>query len=170
MDDKDLSKENEVVTQDNGNKDEGKPFKVFDTEEEYQNAVNKMFRSKLPPKEEFEEFKTWKESQKTEQQKFADLQVELEKSKNSNSSYEHLIEVIDSGVSKEFREFVSDKVGRMEGEFTKNLKDFLKNNPKMLESTQPIKTVNTAPKMNGTTNNLNSTNQIMNDLIRSSRN
>lgn len=170
MDEKDLSKENEVVTQDNGNKDEGKAFKVFDTEEDYNNAVNKILRGKLPPKEELEAFKTWKESQKTEQQKFADLQVELEKSKNSNSSYEHLIEVIDSGVSKEFREFVSDKVGRMEGEFTKNLKDFLKNNPKMLESTQPIKTVNTAPKMNGTTNNLNSTNQIMNDLIRSSRN
>lgn len=169
MDDKDLTKNEEVVTQDNTNKDEGKPFKVFETQEEYQNAVNKMFRDKLPPKEELEAYKNWKESQKTQEQKYADLSVELEKSKNSNNNYEHLIEVIDKGVSKEFREFVADKVGKMEGDFSKNLNDYLKNNPKFIETSQ-IKTVNTSPKLNGGTNNLSSTNQIMNDLIRSSRN
>lgn len=169
MDEKEVTKNEEVVTQDNGNKDEGRAFKTFKTEEDYNDAVNKILRSKLPPKEDLEAFKTWKENQKTQEQKYADLSVELEKSKHSNSNYEHLIEVIDNGVSKEFREFVADKVGKMEGDFSKNLKDFLKNNPKMIETTQ-IKTVNTSPKLTGGTNNLSSTNQIMNDLIRSSRN
>lgn len=169
MDDKEVTKNDEVVTQDNGNKDEGKAFKSFKTEEDYNNAVNKILRDKLPPKEELEAFKNWKENQKTQEQKYADLSVALEKANNSNKNYENLVEVIDSGVAKEFRKFVASEVGAMEGDFSKNLKEYLKNNPKFIETAQ-IKTVNTSPKLTGGTNNQNSTNQIMNDLIRSSRN
>lgn len=169
MDNNESTKNEEVVTQDNANKDEGKAFKSFKTEEDYNNAVNKILRDKLPPKEELEAFKNWKENQKTQEQKYADLSVELEKANNSNKNYEHLVEVIDSGVAKEFRKFVASEVGAMEGDFSKNLKEYIKNNPKFVETAQ-IKTVNTSPKLTGGTNNQNSTNQIMNDLIRSSRN
>lgn len=170
MDDKEVTKNEEVVTQDNGNKDEGRAFKTFKTEEDYNDAVNKILRSKLPPKEDLEAFKTWKENQKTQEQKYADLTLELEKSNNSTKAYQNLIEVIDSGVKKEFRDFVADKVGKEEGEFGKNLKAFLKDNPQFLEGNNQIKTVNTSPKLNGNVNGLSSTNQFMNDAIRSLRN
>lgn len=164
------NKNEEVVTQDNANKDEGKAFKIFKTEEDYQNAVNKIIRDKVPSKEKLDAFKKWEENQKTQEQKYADLTLELEKSNNSRKNYENLIEVIDSGVKKEFRDFVADKVGKEEGDFGKNLKAFLKDNPQFIEGNTQIKTVNTSPKLNGNTNGINSTNQFMNDAIRSLRN
>lgn len=164
------NKDEEVVTQDNANKDEGKAFKVFKTEEDYQNAVNKIIRDKVPSKEKLDAFKKWEENQKTQEQKYADLTLELEKSNNSRKNYENLIEVIDSGVKKEFRDFVADKVGKEEGDFGKNLKTFLKDNPQFIEGNTQIKTVNTSPKLNGNINGINSTNQFMNDAIRSLRN
>ena len=44
-------------------------FKVFKTKEEYDNAFNKMKASILPPKEEMEQFKKWKEAQKSDGEK-----------------------------------------------------------------------------------------------------
>ena len=64
-------------------------------------------------------------------------------------------------------------VAKKEGDFDKNLKQFLKENPEYTGSTEPtvVKKVSSSLNMSGKPNtNQNETNQAMNDLIRSVRN
>lgn len=160
--------ENQVGTQANENKDEGKAFKTFQTEAEYNKAVNSILKSKLPPKEEMDAFKNWKDSQKTAEQKQAEKEAEYLKKDNLISNLEKENAILKAGV-KEDVDYVLFKVGKMEGDFKENLAKFLKENPKYTSKETVIKTVGTSAKLDGTTRTENTTNQIMNDLIRSSR-
>lgn len=161
---------NEVGTQANENKDEGKAFKIFQTEEEYNKAVNSILRSKLPPKEELDAFKTWKENQKTIEEKQAETEEKLRKANETILNLQNTNEVKDAGVKKEFVKFVTSEVNELEGSFSENLAKFLKENPQYTANNQVVKTVGTSAKMDGTTRTEKTTNQIMNNLIRSVRN
>lgn len=108
-------------------------FKVFKTQEEYQNAINSMMKSKLPKKEEMEEFKKWQESKKTEAEKQTELTKNNVDLTNRNALLEQKLLVSDSNVPKEYRDFVQFTVSQMEGDFEENLKDYLKNNPQYLQ-------------------------------------
>ena len=115
-------------------KNEGKAFKTFQTEEEYENAVKSILKQKLPPKEEMEAFKTWKENQKTEEQKQSEKEAEYQKTLSQNTSLEQENKVLKSGVNVDDVDYVVFKVSKMEGDFAQNLKSFLKDNPKYLYS------------------------------------
>ena len=106
-------------------------FKVFKTKKEYDDAYNKMKASILPPKEEMEQFKKWKESQKTQEDKYNELIKENGEKEAfiSNLKMENM--VLKSGITDDDEvEFIVYKVGKMDGDFAENLKEYLANNPK----------------------------------------
>ena len=112
------------------NKTEGKAYKVFNTEEEYQNAVDKIIASKLPKKEEVEAFKKWQENNKTEEEK----KIELENQIKSLNSVKQENLVLKKGVKADDVDYVLFKVLKMDGDFEENLESYLKENPKYLNS------------------------------------
>lgn len=159
-----------VGTQANTNKDEGKAEKTY-TQEEY-NALDKKLKAKYEKKYEgidIAKYKEWEESQKTAEQKQAEKEAEYLKKDDKISSLEKELAVLKAGV-KEDTDYVLFKVSKMEGDFEENLAKFLKENPRFTSSeNKNIKTVGTSAKLDGTSRTENSTNQTMNDLIRSAR-
>lgn len=113
-------------------------FKVFKTKEEYQKAVDSLMSSKLPKKEEVEEFKKWQESKKTEAEKQAELTKNNVDLTNRNNLLEQKLLVSDVGVPKDYRDFVQFTVSQMEGNFEENLNDYLKDNPQYLAKENAI--------------------------------
>lgn len=104
--------------------------------------VNELIESRLarakkqmPSKEELEAFKQWKESQKTEAEKFAQKEQEYQSvlSEKENLRRENL--VLKVGVNSEDADYVLYKVSRMDGEFEDNLNAFLTENSKFLNNT-----------------------------------
>lgn len=117
-------------------------FKVFKTKEEYQKAVDSLMSSKLPKKEEMEEFKKWQEGKKTEAEKQTELTKNNVDLTNKNTLLEQKLLVSDSNVPKEYRDFVQFTVSQMEGNFEDNLSDYLKNNPQYLSKEEVTETTN----------------------------
>lgn len=113
------------------NKKEG-AFKVFQTQEDYQKAVDALMKSKLPSKEEMEEFKKYKESKKTDAEKAAEKETAYQKALTDVEEKDKTIAILRSGVSKDYEDFVQYTVSKMEGDFEENLTQFLKDNPKYL--------------------------------------
>ena len=163
--------EKEIGTQANENKDEGKAEKTY-TQEEY-NALDKKLKTKYEKKYEgidIAKYREWVESQKTAEQKQAEKEAEYLAKDNKISDLEKENAILKAGV-KEDIDYVLFKVSRMEGDFTENLAKFLKDNPKFTSSeNKVIKTVSTSAKLDGNTRTENTTNQTMNDIIRSARN
>ena len=103
-----------------------------------QDEVNAIVKERLakaqkgiPSKEELTKYNEWKESQKTQQDKYDEL-VKKESEKEStisNLQKENL--VLKSGITDSDEvEFIVYKVSKMEGDFEENLKDYLADNPK----------------------------------------
>ena len=155
------------------NEVENKVEEVGKFTQEQVNSIVKKEKEKIlsgiPSKEELDAFKTWKDNQKTNEEKLVDLEVKYKDTMKTNSELSHVLEVVDSGVKKQFRKFVATEVNAMEGDFTNNLKEYLKEHTEFLAD-NTVKTVNTAPKMSGKEEGQNVTNEIMNDLIRSIKN
>ncbi len=129
-------------------------------------------KKKMPSKEELKAFKEWKESQKTAEQKQAEKETQYQKTLDRNTELENENKVFKAGVGKDNVDFVVFKVAKMEGDFEENLQKLLKGNPKYLASqdTTLVKRVGSSLGLSGKQDNGQSqTNQIMNDLIRSSR-
>lgn len=127
-----------VDTQATENKDEGKAYKTFKTEEEYNNAVKSILKQKLPSKEEMDAFKTWKENQKTEAEKQAEKENEYQNTLSKNKSLLMENQALKSGVNKDDLDYIIFKVSKMEGDFEENLQSFLKENPKYLASQKEV--------------------------------
>ena len=160
-----------VGTQANENKDEGKAEKTY-TQEEY-NALDKKLKEKYEKKYsgiDIAKYNEWVESQKTAEQKQAEKEAEYLKKDSRISNLEKENSILKAGV-KEDVDYVLFKVSKMEGNFDENLAKFLKDNPKFTSSENKIiKTVGTSAKLDGNTRTENTTNQTMNDIIRSARN
>ena len=103
-----------------------------------QDEVNAIVKERLakaqknaPSKEDLAKYNEWKESQKTQQDKYDDL-VKKDNEKDttiSNLQKENL--VLKNGITDgDEVEFIVYKVSKMEGDFEDNLKDYLANNPK----------------------------------------
>ena len=106
-------------------------FKVFKTKKEYDDAFDKIKASILPPKEEMEQFKKWRESQKTQQDKYDELLKSDTEKDTKISNLEKENEVLKAGINDlDEVEFIVYKVSKMEGNFTDNLKQYLADNPK----------------------------------------
>ena len=116
-----------------------------------QEQVNSMLakeRKGLPSKEELAEFKKWKDSQKTDEEKTAEKEAEHEKLKQDLSEKDKTIAMYENGVDKKYMDFVIFTVSKMEGDFNENLKTFLKDNANYLTQKEdakatgiPVKTV-----------------------------
>ena len=111
-----------------------------------QNEVNELIESRLarakkqmPSKEELEDFKNWKESQKTESERQAQREQEFHQ---IHSEKEHLRRenvVLRSGVNWDDADYVLYKVSKIDGEFEENLKAFLTENSKFINNSSTVK-------------------------------
>ena len=107
-------------------------FKVFQTQEDYQKAVDALMKSKLPSKEEMEEFKEYKESKKTDAEKEAEKETAYQKALTDVEEKDKTIAILRSGVSRDYEDFVQYTVSKKDRDFEENLTQFLKDNPKYL--------------------------------------
>ena len=106
-----------------------------------QDEVNAIVKERLakaqkgiPSKEELTKYNEWKESQKTQQDKYDELiKNDAEKDSTiSNLKKENL--VLKSGVTDSDEiEFIVYKVSKMDGDFEDNLKQYLTDNPKHIK-------------------------------------
>ena len=104
------------------------------TQEEVDNIVKERLakaKKGIPSKEELTKYNEWKESQKTQQDKYDELvKNDAEKDSTiSNLKKENL--VLKSGITDNDEiEFIVYKVSKMDGDFEDNLKEYLTENPK----------------------------------------
>ena len=114
---------------------EEKGEKTF-TQSEFNEALKNEVARKtknLPTKEELKAFNDWKESQKTAEQKNAEVKEENETLKNRIAELENMQVVANAGVDSKFQKFVLSEVSK-EGDFEDNLKEYLKDNPQYLQT------------------------------------
>lgn len=106
-----------------------------------QDEVNAIVKERLakaqkgiPSKEELTKYNEWKESQKTQQDKYDELvKNDAEKDSTiSNLKKENL--VLKSGITDSDEiEFIVYKISKMDGDFEDNLKQYLADNPKHIK-------------------------------------
>lgn len=118
------------------NSEEKEVVKTF-TQDEVDNIVKERLakaKKGIPSKEELTKYNEWKESQKTQEDKYNEL-VKKDGEKDATiSTLQKEIMVRKSGVAGDDEvEFILFKVGKMEGDFEENLKEYLADNPKYLK-------------------------------------
>ena len=79
-----------------------------------------------------EQYKKWRESQQTIEEKMSVLRVENARLSEENESLLHENMVVKAGVDKDAVDFVLFKVGKMDGDFDENLENYLKKNPRYI--------------------------------------
>ena len=85
----------------------------------------------IPSKEELAKYNEWKESQKTQQDKYDDLVKNSTEKDNTISNLEKENAVLKAGITDQDEvEFICYKVGKMDGDFKENLTQYLADNPK----------------------------------------
>ena len=122
------------------------------SKEEAQKMVNSALAKKLPPKEEMDAFKQWKESQKTETEKQAETLKELETLRQETVNVKRENALLKKGINEEDIDYVMFKVGKMDGEFDENLVEFLKKNPKFTAKEEKSVASTTGVKTSGVEN------------------
>ena len=114
---------------------EVKAEKLF-TQEELDDIVKTRLakeRKKLPSKEELQAYNTWKDSQKTAEEKQAELKAEYEKKDDLISNLQKQNAILKLGINDEDEiDYIIFKVSKMEGDFDENLNEFIQKNPKFI--------------------------------------
>lgn len=127
----------------NSNKNEGKSDNGETVEEKAQKLADGMLKKKMkgmPSKEELKAFKEWQETQKTDEQKKSEQEIEYQKTlaEKEDLAKENL--VFKKGVSNaDDVEFLVYKISKMDGDFEDNLDEFLKEHPNYLKIQQEDK-------------------------------
>ena len=84
----------------------------------------------IPSKEELAKYNEWKESQKSQQDKYDDLVKNSNEKDNTISILEKENAVLKAGITDDDEiEFICFKVGKMDGDFKENLTQYLAYNP-----------------------------------------
>lgn len=107
-----------------------------------QEEVNQIIKTRLrniPSDDELKAYNDWKESQKTEAEKNAEVLKENESLKSKINELENMQVVANAGVDSKFQKFVFSEVSK-EGNFEDNLKEYLKNNNQYLIKDEKTKT------------------------------
>lgn len=107
-----------------------------------QEEVNQIIKTRLrniPSDDELKAYNDWKESQKTEAEKNAEVLKENETLKFRINELENMQVVANAGVDSKFQKFVFSEVSK-EGNFEDNLKEYLKNNNQYLIKDEKTKT------------------------------
>ena len=111
----------------------------------------------IPSKEELAKYNEWKESQKSQQDKYDDLVKNSNEKDNTISILEKENAVLKAGITDEDEiEFICFKVGKMDGDFKENLTQYLAENPKHTKKQETKATgvetkVQTVPQESGVT-------------------
>ena len=111
----------------------------------------------IPSKEELAKYNEWKESQKTQQDRYDDLVKESNTKDNTISLLEKENAVLKAGIiDQDEIEFICYKVGKMDGDFKENLTQYLADNPKYTKKQETKATgvetkPQTAPQETGVT-------------------
>lgn len=90
-------------------------------------------RAKMPAADKLKAFEEWQKAQQTEAEKAAEREKELAKLQSEAENLKRENAVIKAGVNTEDVDYVLFKVGKVEGEFEKNLKTYLEENKKYTE-------------------------------------
>lgn len=126
--------ETETTTvEETGKNSEENVEKTF-TQKDVDNIVKERLakaKKGIPSKEELAEYNEWKESQKTQQDKYNELVKKNTEKDTTISDLQKENLVLKAGVTDDDDiEFVIFKVNKMEGDFKENLKNYLAENPK----------------------------------------
>ena len=129
--------------------------------------------------ENYKAYLEWKKTNQNDSEKINELQemnntLTQEKNTiaNENNYLKALIKVNDSNVKKEFSEFVTEKVMKLVSDtvdFDKALKTYKNDNPQYFGDVV-VKKVQTSPNLNAGGTKPETTNDIMNNLLRGERN
>ena len=106
-----------------------------------QDEVNAIVKERLakaqkgiPSKEELTKYNEWKESQKTQEDKYNDLVKSSGEKDTTISTLKMENEVLKAGITDaDDIDYIVYKVSKMDGDFSDNLKEYLTNNPKFVK-------------------------------------
>lgn len=145
------------------------------TKEDLDNSFNagvKKANSEWQKDEKYKEFQAWKKNSQSDSEKMAELQTNYTNAMNENATLKAQLKIADSDVKKEFARFVTSEVMSLVNDttdFDTALKNFKKDNPQYFGETV-VKKVQSSPSLNNGGNQPQTTNSIMNDLLRGARN
>ena len=144
------------------------------TEQDIQNSFNagvKKANSEWQKDEKYKEFLDWKKNNQNDREKINELQTLNSKLENENKLLKATSEVAKSDVKPEFLKFVTSEVMAMVNDttdFETALKDYKQKNSQFFGEVV-IKKVQSSPTLNGGAKET-TTNDIMNNILRSGRN
>ena len=136
------------------------------------NAGFKKARNEWQKDDDYKAFQEWKKNKQNDSEKLSELQVANEKLTKENTLLKATNEVAKSDVKPEFLKFVTNEVmGLVDDttDFETALKNYKKNNPQYFGEVV-IKKVQTSPILNNGGNKGTTTNDIMNTILRGSKN
>ena len=145
------------------------------TKEDLDNSFNagvKKANSDWQKDEKYKEFQAWKKNNQSDSEKITELQTNYTNVVNENSLLKAQLKIADSDVKREFAKFVTSEVMNDVNDttdFDTALKNYKKNNPQYFGETV-VKKVQSSPSLNAGGNQPQTTNSIMNDLLRGARN
>ena len=133
--------ETETTTTDKVENNSAEVVRTF-TQEEVNGIVKERLakaQKGIPSKEELAKYNEWKESQKTQQDKYDDLVKNSTEKDNTILNLEKENAVLKAGITDQDEiEFICYKVGKMEGDFKDNLSQYLAENPKYTKKQETI--------------------------------
>ena len=144
------------------------------TKEDLDNSFNagvKKANSDWQKDEKYKEFLAWKKTSQSDSEKVTELQTSNDTLTKENNYLKASIKIAESDVKKEFSKFVTSEVIGLVNDttdFDTALKNFKKDNPQYFGETV-VKKVQTSPSLNTGGNQPQTTNNIMNELLRGAR-
>ena len=135
------------------------------------NAGVKKASSEWQKDEKYKEFLAWKKTSQSDSEKMTELQALNDKLTKENANLKATNEVAKSDVKPEFLKFVTSEVMNNVNEttdFATALKNYKKENPHFFGEVV-VKKVQSSPSLNAGGNQPQTTNNIMNDLLRGAR-
>lgn len=144
------------------------------TKEDLDNSFNagvKKASTEWQKDEKYKEFLAWKKTNQSNSEKMAELQTNYTNAINENTLLKAQLKIADSDVKKEFAKFVTSEVMNNVNDttdFETALKDYKKNNPQFFGEVV-VKKVQTSPVLNNGGNQPQTTNNIMNGILRGAR-
>lgn len=145
------------------------------TEQDIQNSFNAGVRkanSEWQKDEKYKEFLDWKKSSQNDSEKLTELENSNALKEIEIQELKSLLKVKDSDVKKEFQKFVSSEVMNLvddETDFDTALKKYKNDNPQYFGEVV-VKKVQSSPNLSNGGQKENTTNNIMNDILRGARN
>ena len=107
------------------------------TQEEVNNIVKERLakaQKGIPSKEELTKYNEWKESQKSQEDKYNDLVKSSNEKDTTITTLKMENEVLKAGITDaDDIDYLVYKVSKMDGDFSENLKEYLTNNPKFVK-------------------------------------